>query len=169
LPNKKLEAMATVAKPSFADVAILGNDAVKQNEAHYAADIKKQEKQCNCCENQKDDLSSAPSEVVFQWERERCVDNTPRWLGVLRRGPTEVASPAGTHFSSKKSYESETRPLAKAERLQELLFGVMEGRVDNVNGRDRQGHPGLQITDQANYSENANSSIGRKLWGHLRA
>jgi hypothetical protein len=107
--------------------------------------------------------------VVFQWERERCVDNTPRWLGVLRRGPTEVASPAGTHFSSKKSYESETRPLAKAERLQELLFGVMEGRFDNVNGRDRQGHPGLQITDQANYSENANSSIGRKLWGHLRA
>jgi hypothetical protein len=82
---------------------------------------------------------------------------------VLRRGPTEVASPAGTHFSGKKSYESETRPLAKAEGFQELLFGVMEGRIYGVNGRDRQGHPELAITDDANYSESSNSSITVRL------
>jgi hypothetical protein len=35
----------------------------------------------------------------------------------------------------------------------------MEGRMYGVNGRDRQGHPGLPITDEANYSENGNSSI----------
>jgi hypothetical protein len=54
LPAKKLEAAATVAGPPFADVALLGNHAVKQNEAHYAADVKKQEKQCNSRENQKE-------------------------------------------------------------------------------------------------------------------
>ena len=54
-------------------------------------------------------------------------------------------------------------PLAKAEGLQELLFGVTECRVNGVNGRDRQGHPGLPITDDANYSENGDSSITYEL------
>jgi hypothetical protein len=84
---------------------------------------------------------------------------------VLRRGPTEAASSAGTYFSGKKSYDSETRPLAKAEGLQELLFGVMEGRIYGVNRRDRQGHPELAITDDANYSESRNSSITVRLGG----
>jgi len=163
LPAEQLQAVTAVSSPSFADLAFLCNHAVKQNEAHYAADVKKQEKQCNCCENQKDDRSRAPSGVMRQWERERCVDNTSRCLGVLRRGPTEVASSAGTHFSGKKSYESEARPLAKAEGLQELLFGVMEGRIYGVNGRDRQGHPELSISDDANYSESGNRSITARL------
>ena len=94
----------------------------------------------------------------------------PRCLGLVGRGPIEikVASSAGTHFSGEKSHESQACPLAKTKRLQELLFGVMEGRVYGVDGRDRQGHPGLPITNQANYSENANSSISRKVCGQLR-
>ena len=79
--------------------------------------------------------------MVCEWGGERCVYNTPRWLGVMRRGPIEIAAPAGAYFAGKKSNKREAGPLAKAERLQELLFGVMESRVDNVNGRDRQGHP----------------------------
>jgi hypothetical protein len=78
---------------------------------------------------------------------------------VLRRGPIEIASSAGTYFSSEKSEQRHAGPLAKAEGVQELLLGVMEGRMYGVNGRDRQGHPGLPITDEANYSENGNSSI----------
>ena len=84
---------------------------------------------------------------------------------MLRRGPIEIASSAGTYFSSEKSDERQARPLAKAEGLQELLFGVMEGRIYGVNGQDRQGHPELAITDHANYSESSNSSITVRLRG----
>jgi hypothetical protein len=59
-------------------VAFPGNHTVKQNEARYAADVKKQKKQCDSCLNQKDDRSNAPSGVVCEWERERRVDNMPR-------------------------------------------------------------------------------------------
>ena len=72
--------------------------------------------------------------MVLQWGRKRCVDNTPRWLGVLRSWPTEIAAAAGSYFPGEKADEREAGPLAKAEGLQELLFGVVEGRVDNVNG-----------------------------------
>ena len=69
-------------------------------------------------------------------------------LRVLRRGPIETAPSAGTYFSGEKSDERQARPLAKAEGFQKLLFGVMEGRVYGVNGRDRQGHSGLAITER---------------------
>jgi hypothetical protein len=141
LPAKQLQAVMAMASPSFPDVAFLGYHALKQNETHYATDVKKQEKQCNSRENQGDDRCSAPSGVVCEWGGERCVYNTPGRLGVMRRGPIEIAAPAGAYFAGKKSDERQARPLTKAEGLQELLFGVMEGRVDNVNGRDRQGHP----------------------------
>ena len=74
----------------------------------------------------------------------------------MRRGPIEIAAPAGAYFAGEKSNERQAGPLTKAEGLQELLFGVMESRVDNVNGRDRQGHPGSANSDGANYSETAN-------------
>jgi hypothetical protein len=44
LPTKKLQTVATVASPSLANVALLSDYTVKQNEAHYAADVKKQKK-----------------------------------------------------------------------------------------------------------------------------
>ena len=146
LPSKNLEAVATVTSPSLADVAFLGDYTVEQNEAHYATDVKKQEKQRNSCENQRGDQFCVPPRRVCQRERQCGVDNMPRRLGVLRRGPIEIASSAGTYFSGEKSDQRQASPLAKAEGFQELLLGVMEGRIYGVNGRDRQRHPWLPIT-----------------------
>jgi hypothetical protein len=45
----------------------------------------------------------------------------------------EIATPARSYFAGEKSDERQTRPLTEAEWLQELLLGVTEGRIDNVN------------------------------------
>jgi hypothetical protein len=49
-----------------------------------------------------------------------------------------VASAAGTEFARQKSHQRQLRPLIDAERFQELLLGVLKGRINGVNGGNRQ-------------------------------
>jgi hypothetical protein len=77
-----------------------------------------------------------------KWER-LASTGTCGWLKV-----TAAASP-GTEFAGKKTDERKLHPLGHAERAQELLFGVLEGKTNGVDRGNRQASTSLSAEELA--------------------
>jgi hypothetical protein len=66
-----------------------------------------------------------------------------RWPVLSIQRIIEIAASAGTHFSRESSDQSQPRPLAEAERSQELLLGVAKRGIDGISRRDWQARTSL--------------------------
>ncbi len=71
---------------------------------------------------------------------------------------------AAAHFASEQSDEGEARPLSKAEGIEDLLFGVLDGGIDGVNGGVGHWHLwNAKWRLQRKYSEAGESSIDLRV------
>jgi hypothetical protein len=85
----------------------------------------------------------------------------------------EIAASAGTHFSRESSDQSQPRPLAEAERSQELLLGVAKRGIDGISRRDWQARTSVlriprrtestakMLRDQSSFSQSGSALIAQ--------
>src|ERR1700735_129668 len=137
LPPKKPKTGPPAPSPARADVALPRYDAVEQNESHHAADVSEKHQQDKTDHDHSQHHSRKQGRVICQVRSPvrpqksllRCRVLSIRWETLI-----EMAASARTQLARQKSHQSESRPLAEAERAKELLLGVLKSRIDCIRG-----------------------------------
>lgn len=140
LPDKELATVVAAPHPSLADVAFPGNDAVEENKAHDAIDVKEEDEQNEAQQYKRNDECGEERQVVGDLLREARAEKMMRSTRVIRGGHIEmrVAAPTGAEFSCEKTNNGEAHPLRETKRLKELLFGVFKRGGNSIHGGNGQ-------------------------------
>lgn len=128
------------AGPSVADVTLFGENAIKEDEAHHAADVEHHDEEDEAGHDQYGDERS--DEGGINVGKSLCGEMT-RGATLMRNAEVgrEIKTAAGAHLARKQANESESRPLPEAKGLNELTLRVLEGERNRVHGRDWQSSP----------------------------
>src|SRR6266849_5934947 len=158
-------ALASPSSPPFANVAFLGDDAIEQNEPHHAANVSEEHEQAERKHHHKCDQAGKHQGVVAQQFGPALTEKLLRSSLAMSGGgyiEITVASSAGTKFSGQQPNQGQARPLAEAERLEELPLGVFKCRIYCVDGGNWQACTSVpQIGPCKKYSEDSKRAMSR--------